>query len=229
MSGSNVESQQGQAATNMEADLFLVTAGITEADALAGKWSHALTTIFLMNYEAPNMGQYIIQKGYLGQFVQRGQLLSVEVMGWNQALTQVYGKVTRPECSRQFCDALCTLNIATYTVTGTLTTATSQTEFRDSSRTEANDAFGNGSIRFTSGNNNGYTFHIDAYDNSTKKFTLRTPMPYMPVIGDTYSAVIGCRKRHTEDCVTRFSNAVNFDGFPWMPTQEELSRLPVVQ
>jgi len=227
MSASNVEAQQGQAATNMEADLFLITAGITEADALAGKWSHALTMIFLMNYEAPKMGQYIIQKGYLGQFVQRGQLLSVEVMGFNQALTQNYGKVTRPECSHTFCDAGCTLDVGDFTVTGELTAVTSQTVFRDSSRTEANDAFGNGKITFTSGNNSGYSFHIDAYDNATKQFTLRTPTPYMPVIGDDYSAVIGCRKRHS-DCIA-FDNVLNFDGFPWIPTQEEMSRLPTIQ
>lgn len=227
MSASNVESQQGQAATNMEADLFLLTAGITEADALAGKWSHALTTIFVMNYEVPNMGQYILQKGYLGQFVQRGQMLSVEVMGFNQALTQTYGKVTRPECIHQFCDAGCTLNVATYTHTGTLTAVTDQTTFRDSSRSEADDSFGNGKITFTSGNNSGYSFHIDSYASATKQFILRTPTPYLPVIGDTYSAVIGCRKRHAEDCVTRFSNVINFGGFPWIPTQEEISRLPI--
>src|SRR5262245_2663181 len=97
MTGSNVDSQPSKA-TNMEADLFLIAAGITEADALAGKWSRAPITIFLMNYEQPNMGQYVIQKGYLGQFVQRGQLLTTEVMGFNQSLQQQYGIVTRPEC-----------------------------------------------------------------------------------------------------------------------------------
>lgn len=229
MSASNVEAQQGQAATNMEADLFLITAGITEADALAGKWSHALTTIFLMNYEAPKMGQYIIQKGHLGQFVQRGQLLSVEVMGFNQALTQNYGKVTRPECSRTYGDALCTLDLAARgeIKTGTLTGVTSQTAFTDSGRSEADDYFGNGEFTWTGGNNSGYTFHIDGYNGTTKTFTLRTPTPYMPVIGDTYSAKRGCRKRPA-DCLNR-GNTINADFFPWIPTQEEMSRLPTVQ
>lgn len=228
MSASTLESQTTQA-TNMEADVFMLSAGISEADALSGKWAHALATVFIMNYEQPKMGQYIIQKGHLGQFVQKGQMLSVEIMGLNQCLTQNYGKVTRPECSHQFCDPGCTLDVDDFTVTGSLTAVTSQTVFRDSSRTEDDDAFGNGKITFTSGDNDGFSFHIDSYDNTTKQFTLRTPTPYMPEIGDTYSAVIGCRKRHQEDCIDRFDNVVNFDGFPWIPTVEEMQRLPVVQ
>lgn len=347
MSGSNVEAQQGASPTNMEADVFLVAAGITEADALAGKWSHALTTVFLTNYEALKMGQYVIAKGYLGSFVQRGQMLSTEIMGFNQALNQSYGKVTRPECTRKFCDAQCTLDAADYTVTGTLTGVTSQTEFTDSSRAEVDDTFGNGVITFTGptvlaaatgtferdpnasdgdfivvngatftfktspsgayeilinasglttldnavtklnastdplvsvatysrvgntilitydtvgtdGNsftttdsgggviadqatlsggstrneNTGYSFHVDSFTHSTHKFTLRTPTPYLPVIGDTYSAIYGCRKR-ASDCKTRVqtdstpvNNIVNFDGDEWIPTLEDISRLP---
>ncbi len=228
MTASNVETQQGQAATNMEAQLFLITAGITEADALAGKWSHALTTVLLVNYEALAMGQWIAEKGPLGAFVQRGQILSTEIMGFNQALIQQYGKVTRSECSHQFGDTGCTLNLSAlgYVKTGTLTGVTSQTTFADSSRTEADDYFGNGEITFTSGSNNGYTFHVDSWTLSTKTFTLRMPTPYLPVIGNTYSAKRGCRKR-ASDC-TGYANIVNFNGFGnFIPTIEDLTRLPV--
>lgn len=227
MSASNVEAQQGQAATNMEADVFLLAAGITEADALAGKWTHALTTIFVTNYEALKMGQYITHKGYLGQFVQKGQMLSIEIMGFNQVLTQQYGKTTRAECDHQFGDAGCTLDLAglSFIKTGTLTGVTSQTVFTDSGRSEADDYFGNGTIKFNTGSNAGYTFHVDAYDGTLKKFTLRTPTPYLPVNGDTYTATRGCRKR-ASDC-TGFSNILNFNGFPFIPTIEDLSRMPL--
>lgn len=228
VSASNVEGQQGQAPTNMELNFFLMSAGISEADALAGKWTHALCTVFVTNYEAVKMGQYITHRGYFGQMRQMGAQIAIEIMGFNAALSQMYGKVSKFECSHQFCDAGCGLTLASFTVTGALTAITSQVVFRDSSRTEANDAFGNGIITFLTGSNAGYSFHIDAYDNSTKQFSLRTPTPYLPVIGDTYSAVIGCRKRHMEDCVTRFSNVVHYSGFPWIPTLEEMNRLPIV-
>lgn len=227
MSASNVEIQQGQNAGNMEADLFLIAAGITEADALAGKWTHAETTIFVTNYEILNMGQYVTHKGNLGQFVQKGKMLSAEIMGFNQVLIQTYGKVTRGECSRTYGDSLCTLDLAARgeVKTGTLTGVTSQAVFADSGRSEADDYFGNGEFRFTSGSNNGYLFKIDSYNGTTKTFGLRTSAPYLPVIGDTYSAKRGCRKRPA-DCLNR-SNTINADFFPWIPTIEDLSRLPL--
>jgi len=227
IAASNVEAQQGQSPTNMEASIFLIAARITEADALAGKWTHALTTIFVTNYEAVKMGQYITHRGYLGQFVQKGKILSVEIMGFNQSLSQQYGKTTRAECSRAYGDSLCTLDLAARgeIKTGTLTGVTSQTVFTDSSRSEADDYFGNGELMWNTGLNAGYTFHVDAYDGTLKKFTLRTPTPYLPVVGDTYTAKRGCRKRPI-DCLDR-SNTVNADFFPWIPTLEDLNRLPI--
>jgi uncharacterized phage protein (TIGR02218 family) len=212
----------------MELSFFLMATGISEADAQAGRWNHALCTVFVTNYEAPKMGQYITHRGYFGQMRQMGQQIAIEIMGFNQSLTQVYGRITKSECSHQFGDAGCGLDLAAlgFIKTGTLTGVTSQTVFTDSGRSEASDFFGNGTIKFTSGNNSGYTFHVDAYDGTLKKFSLRAPTPYLPVIGDTYTATRGCRKR-ASDC-TGFSNILNFDGFPWIPTLEDMQRLPIV-
>lgn len=225
---SKVENTDGARPTNLETDLFLITAGITEADALAGKWSHAACTIFICNYEAVNMGQLIVAKGFLSEFVQRGQMLTTEVRGWNQALQQQIGRVTRAECDADFGDARCGLNLSAlgFIKTGTLSHVTSQTVFRDTSRAEGAHYFTNGKIQFTSGNNNGFTFHIDSYDSATDTFTLRTPTPYLPQVGDTYSATRGCRKNFENNCVAEYSNAVNFRGFPHIPTVEQLTRLP---
>ncbi len=228
MAASNVEVQQGQNAANMEATMFLVAAGITEADALAGRWTHAEAIVFVTNYEALKMGQYITHKGHLGQFVQKGKLLTVEIMGFNNALTQQYGKVTRATCSRRYGDSLCTLDLAGRgeIKTGALTAVASQTVFTDSSRSEADDYFGNGEIQFNTGQNAGLPpFYVDAYDGTLKRFTLRTPTPYLPIIGDTYTAKRGCRKR-ASDCTDR-GNIVNTDLEPFVPTIEDLSRLPL--
>jgi hypothetical protein len=49
------------------------------------------------------------------------------------------------------------------------------------------------------------------------------PFYYLPVAGNAYSMVRGCRKR-LSDCQARwngsgtFSNVANFGGFPWIPT-----------
>lgn len=229
VTASKVEHSDGAQPSNMETDLFLITAGITEADALAGKWSHASCAIFITNYEAVNMGQLIVNKGFLSEFTQRGQMLTTEVRGFNQALTQQIGRVTRAECDADFGDARCGLDLSAlgFIKTGTLTGVTSQLVFADSGRTEGADYFTNGKFRFTSGPNNGYEFHVDNWNNTTKTWTLRTAAPYLPAIGNTYSAKRGCRKNFERDCVTTFNNGINFRGFPHVPTAEQMQRLPL--
>ncbi len=75
--------------------------------------------------------------------------------------------------------------------------------------------FDYGLITFTSGLNNGLKMEVQAYAPGT--ITLRLPMPYQALAGDTYSLVAGCGKRFIEDCKTRFNNVVNFRGEPHLP------------
>lgn len=226
VAASKMEENAGAAASNLETDTILSAAGITEAEILSGKWNHAQVDLFILNYEAPTMGQLLLKRGFYGNFSQMGAMLRGEIRDFNQSLTNNIGRLTRPSCDADFCDARCGLNPATYTVTGTLTAVTSQLVFRDSSRTEADNAFHNGKITWTGGNNNGFAQEIDSWTLSTKEFVLRKPTPYLPVIGDTYSAIIGCGKDFEVDCVTRFSNAVNFRGFPHVNPPESILKLP---
>lgn len=225
ITASKAEHSEGARPANMEADLFLVSAGITEADILAGVWVHATGTVFITNYDAVDMGQLIVIKGPLGSIVQKVPMATTEIQSWSSALSKMIGTITRPECANRFCDAACGLNVLDFTETGTLTGVTSATVFTDSARTEADGEFNNGEFVFTSGSNAGLPFRqIDSYASDT--FTLRQPFPYTPQVGDAYSAVIGCQKRFQADCITRFSNAANFKGFPHVSTPEQLLKLP---
>lgn len=224
ITSSKAEHPSGTSPANMEADLFLITAGITEADVLAGKWNHAACTIFICNYEAVNMGQLIINKGHLAEFRQMGKMLTTEVRGINQALQQQIGKVTKPLCDADLGDARCGLTITPQT--GTLTSVTSQRVFADSTRTQGTAFYTNGKFRFTSGQNSGFEFQVDTWDSATKTWTLRTAAPYLPQVGDSYSAMQGCQKRFEADCIAVFNNAINFRNFPHMPTLESLQKLP---
>jgi uncharacterized phage protein (TIGR02218 family) len=216
----------------MEASVFLLTAGITEADVLAGKWAQATAVLFVCNYEALNMGQLIMQSGKLSEFVQRSPIVTCEIKGINNALTAQVGNVTKAECSHDFCDAGCTLDAADYTITGTLTGVTSVTSFADSGIALPAGWLNNGKLVFTSGSNNGFPLRIDN-NNTATQIVLRTPAPYLPVIGDTYSAIAGCAKRLTDcqnrlenDGVTTANNVLNRAAFDFVPTIESFSRLP---
>lgn len=232
VTASQLQAESGNAFGQVEASLFLVSAGITEADVLAGKWQHASAVLFICNYETLNMGQLIMQSGNLAEFVQRAPLVTAEIKGINNALTAQLGTVTRAECLHDFCDPGCSLLAADYTVTGTLTGVVSQTEFSDSGFLLPAGWLNNGNLRFTSGNNNHYVLRIDNNSTATT-IKLRTPAPYLPAIGDTYSVVAGCDKRLfscqnrlQSNGVTTVNNVPNRLAVDFSPTLESINRLP---
>lgn len=229
VTSSKVEHVEGSKPANMEADVFLVTAGITEADVLAGIWTRAEALVFIANYNAVKMGQLIIVSGFLGQFIQRGRMLTTEIQSYSGALSVEIGTVTRPECANDLGDARCQVVMAPFTKTGTLTSVVQTDIFADSTRTETGDYFQNGRITFTTGPNAGLGyFQIDNWNASTKTFTLRRPLPYLPVAGNAYTAERGCRKRPDADCTTKFSNRINFNAWDSMDTMENIMRLPTI-
>lgn len=227
VSASKTEDYSGAQAGQMEVDVFLVAAGITEAELVAEKWSQAQATLFVCNYEALDMGQLIMKSGYLGEIRQLGVYAQAEIKGLNNCLTAQIGTVTRPECPYDLGDARCGVDLTPFTHTGTLTTVTSQSVFIDTARTETGDYFQNGKIRFTSGPNSGLgDFQVDNWNAATKTFTLRRAVPYLPAVGNTYTAIRGDQKRYQADCVVKFDNGVRFGGEPFIVPYPVFQALP---
>lgn len=223
---SQYEQPSGLDSSNMEQDLFLMPLGLDDDDVLAGKWDAAECTVFLFNPDTVNMGQLILMAGPLGKFEQSGKMIRTEILGYNSKLTQMIGRVTKFLCDADVYDARCKLDpVARGEVhTGTLTQVTSQTQFRDSARTEGVEYFTNAKGQFTSGNNSGFEFEVNTWDNVLKEWVLNFPMPYLPVIGDAYTIKRGCQKR-PGDCTAR-ANIINYRGFNFMRTLELISKLP---
>lgn len=208
----------GLAVDNLELRILYDDDVITRADILAGLWDNAEFSIIEFNWRTPTDGTNTLLTGTLGE-VQVGRTTgyTVELRSLKQALQQPVGSVLQRTCRYRFAsqsmpDGLCMLNPATYTVTGTITSAASNQVFTDTGRTEADDYFGEGILTFTSGENSGYRQRVKTY--AADVFTLALPMPFTVQVGDTYSVIAGCRKRFEEDCRDKFSNELNFGGEP---------------
>jgi hypothetical protein len=83
-----------------------------------------------------------------------------------------------------------------------------------------------GQVKWTSGLNNGLAMEIKSWTNATRVIKLKFPMPFDIAVEDTFEIVPGCQKRFTEDCVGKFGNGVNHQGFPDVPGQDTLLRVP---
>jgi len=208
------------AVDNLEVRGILDATTITEADLLAGVWDFAQVETFLVNYNALADGILRESKGRLGEVRLSRATFVAELRGLTQALQQTIGEVYTSACRADLGDSRCKVNLATYTVTGTLTGATSRSVFSDSARTEGANYFNGGKLTWTGGANSGKSMEVKSWNSGTKTFTLAQPMVGTVAVGDTYSVYPGCTKRLIDDCKTKFNNVVNFRGEPYVPGED---------
>lgn len=208
---------------NMEIEGFLASPLITEADVIAGRWDYAEFEMFKVNYKDLGMGRDLVQKGTLGEVRAGRSKFSVELRGLLQKLSKHIVKVTTKECTHDLGDSRCQVDLVAITVTGSVTTATSQREFTDTARIEADDHFTAALLTWTTGLNAGLCMEVKR-STAAGVIELHQSMPYAVQVGDAYSVYQGCTKRFTEDCVGKFNNGVNFGGFPHVPQTDIYKR-----
>ncbi|MBI3150089.1 MAG: DUF2163 domain-containing protein [Betaproteobacteria bacterium] len=213
---SDVESGSDLSPDNLELEGFLASPHIVASDVQTGLWDYAAIEFFEVNYRDLTMGRNLIRAGTLGEVSTGLASFRAELRGVMQAYSRRIVRLTQATCDADLGDARCKIVLATWTVTGTIDSVTSNRQFTDAARTEATDWFTGGKITFTSGLNNGLSMEVKE-STSAGVIKLHELMPFDIAAGDTYSMYAGCAKRFTEDCIGKFSNGVNFRGFPHLP------------
>lgn len=214
-----VESRANLAVDNLDIEGVIDAEIIREEDIHAGKYDYAEITIFMVNYENVTQGKLALRRGWMGEVaLNRGQFVA-ELRGLSQQLSQVIGELYSPLCRAQLGDARCKISLAAYTVTGTVTAATSRLICEDSGRTEEAGYFNSGKITFNSGANEGISMEVKSFFEG--QLILSLPMPYAIQVGDGYTLVAGCDKT-LETCKATFENVVNFRGEPHVPGTDRM-------
>lgn len=208
----------------MDLDGIVAVGGVSRDELASGVFDNARVYIFKTSFLAPVEDYEPIAAGFFGKTTLEDDHYKIEGMSLIDAMNQSVGKVYQAACSRTFGDAGCTKNLASLSVTGTITSVTSSYVFLDAARSEAADWFGAGTIEFTSGANVGLKpLEIRAYA-ADGTITLFEPTYYAPVIGDAYIMIPGCRKREV-DCRDKWSNIINFFGFTRIPTSSTYTQI----
>ena len=136
-SPSNFESQSRLAVDNLEAVGVLDNVSLTVEDLAAGVWDFAAVEVFRINWRDLTMGRDILMTGRLGVVDQSRDGFKAELRGLTNAYAQTVGSVCQPSCRATLGDARCQVNLAPFTVTGTLeAVSTDGVVLTDSSRTE---------------------------------------------------------------------------------------------
>jgi uncharacterized phage protein (TIGR02218 family) len=196
-------------------------AELTRADILAKKWDGAQVYLFRYDWKAPEAGIVSVKGGSFGNFSPALGQFTVEFRDPRQALQYNSTWVLQENCRWEFGDARCRKDRADFTFGGTVTASASQYAFTASAMAQAADYFGEGEVRWLTGANAGCRHKVRLFA-SGGVFTLAEAAIFQIVIGDTFDAIAGCRKRKAEDCVAKFDNVLNHGGEADKPTRDSV-------
>lgn len=209
----NLVMQSGTQVGNLELTTVHDGTVFLTIDIVGGLWRGAVFTIFRYDYQAISSGIDTLLAGTVGEVEIRQGTVVAELRDWRQYLQQNVGDASSRTCRARLGDARCRKDLTSFTKSGTITAVTSQHVFADTGVLQADDYFGEGQITWITGDNAGITNKIAEY-TSAGQFTLALPTPAAIQIGDTYTAIAGCRKRQVEDCTTKFNNILNMVAEP---------------
>lgn len=215
--------------------------GVTRDQLASGVFDNARFFIFATSWASPIEDEEPIGVLILGKTALNDTTYQTEMMGLTDALNQSVGPVLTPQCQNIVFDqnldgsiiasdrSSCTgprsspdgPQMSTFKVSGSVTAVTSQYQFQDSSRAEADGWFQWGQIRFVTGPNAGLKPIQVRSSTAGGQIICFEPFYYPISAGDQYEMIPGCLKRFTEDCVGKFGNGINFNGQPHMPTASE--------
>lgn len=218
-----VDSSNALNVDNLDVEGILESGAISRDDLMAGRYDFAAVRIFMVNWADLNQGKMRLRDGWLGEITMRDGAFTAEVRGLTERLQAEVGDVFSPECRADLGDKRCKVNLAGVTVTGTVTAVADRQTFTDSARSEPDGWFDYGVLVWLDGANGGLETEVKAQIGG--QFTLFTAMPGDIQPGDRYRVHAGCDKRF-ETCKTKFGNARNFRGEPFVPGRDAVLDYP---
>ena len=224
---SDVQSSLGLAIDNLTLAGALSSASLNEDDLAAGLYDNAAIEIWRVNWAATEM-RLLMRKGAIGQVVRNGSAFQAELRGLAHILNQPVGRAFGHLCDADLGDARCTLALAGLTASGAVALVTDARRFTATGlEGHAQDYFTGGKLSFTSGANAGFAMEVKRHGVSGGgvSFELWQAMSEPVAPGDAFTVSAGCDKQFST-CKTKFSNIINFRGFPYMPGNDAVVASP---
>lgn len=223
---SSILTTAGLAVDNLELEGLLSSADITEPDILRGKYDHAAIVIALVNGSNPSQVPIVQRRGTLGEVTIKNGSFYAELRGLTQLLAQNVNEVYSPDCRAKLGDARCGYNLTAngFPFNGTVSGVTSRRRF-NTGFTQADGYFAWGFVTWVTGLNAGLSMEIIQYAQTGGEFVLWLPLPKNIQAGDQFQLTLGCDKKFAT-CASKFGNAINFRGEPFVPTGDQAMAYP---
>jgi uncharacterized phage protein (TIGR02218 family) len=204
-----------------EVEGALSHAAISSADLAAGRYDGAKVTIGLVDWET--LEETAIYSGTIGAVSEEAGGFSASLASRKAELLRDPVPRTSPTCRAAFCGPGCNLAGAKFT---TLDRIAAYDAARNGVQLEvagASTAFAGGSLRWLDGALAGLGVTLIGADGGW--LLVDRPLDAVPLAGECVILREGCDRR-METCSARFGNAVNFQGEPFLPGNDLLTRYP---
>ena len=226
------EATQGQGLAVAASEVFgaLSDDTLNEDDLAAGHYDAADVEVWLVDWSEPDV-RMLLAKGVLGEVRREGLAFAAELRGLAHRLAEDTGRLYTATCSADLGDPRCTVDLddPAYRGEGTILALTGTSAFTASGLGAFADGwFAAGRLQWTAGANAGLAVEVKRHrkDASGVTLDLWQAMPQALSIGDTFTVTAGCDKRFAT-CRDRFTNGINFRGFPHIPGNDFILAYPV--
>jgi uncharacterized phage protein (TIGR02218 family) len=221
-------STTGLSVDNTEAVGVLSADAITEVDINAGRYDGAKVTTWLVQWDDPS-ARKVRFYGTIGEITRASGGFQAELRGLTEALNQPQGRSYFKTCSAVLGDTRCGVDLTDPAFsTETLAGDTDGQVFTLADVAPFNDRwFEQGQLVVLTGDAQQLSGVIktDEIIDGARQITLWDPIKAPILPGDSIRLIAGCNKR-AETCREKFSNFINFQGFPDIPGNDWLLSVP---
>lgn len=230
MDASALQTSTGLSVDNAQAVGALRADAISEADVDAGKYDRARVTHWLVDWTRPDL-RVLLFRGRLGEIRRKDNAFEAELRGLAEDLNIAVGRSILRTCDRVLGDAKCGFDLDTpgFSFDSRVAAGSSGTEIVcDISEGPERGWFTNGVLTWTSGANapEKVAVRSDRIGADGKRSLVLWQEPKSATrVGDRFRVSAGCDKTLTA-CRDRFSNLLNFRGFPHIPGEDWVTSYP---
>lgn len=195
--------------------------GLTEADIAGGLYDGASVETWLVDWTRPET-RLLLDVGTLGEIRRAGDAFVAEVRGLADRLDAERGRTYRATCGADLGDARCRVDLAGFRTRGTVN-GQPEPGTLDTALAGAfpDGFFTGGHLAWDTGPNAGLSADVRTQLGRLVELWEAPPRAVAP--GDAFTLTAGCDKR-LATCGARFSNTLNFRGFPHMPGNDVVIR-----
>lgn len=228
LDGTAFAHSSGLSVNNAEIIGALSAADLRDEEIEAGLFDEAEITFWLVNWADPAQ-HHMIYRGFLGEIRRHGARFEAELLSLSDALNRPAGRAYIKRCDCTLGDARCQIVLSdpAYQMRATLEHLPQSTRLEMQSPSPKPEGwFTGGTIRLTTASGtHSRSILKDALDSTPPTLLIDAPFDTPLAPGAEFELTAGCDYR-LETCREKFSNTLNFRGFPHIPGEDRALSYP---